>query len=440
MASQRGPYPGHGNQPLYSSGIAQRMGSHARNGDASAAPQTNGHLAVPMANVPRSYSQQQAIQGGLPNGGQTSNRLARMGMAGRSQPSMHGQDRAGPQYHATGQMNEQNIQQLMQQAQQQSRTNAQYPVQRPMSQNQFNRGSSNLAHTNGASNMNVLGHFNQANAPNGDTAGSPRPTTGTMHGSGHGSPDMANLAPQNQGSGHASQPQSLSTGQVPTVIGLQHQLMQQHPGMALEEIQRLTTHELKMRVEDPSRGNSYDRSRQNAINAATGMHSNLQQQQQQQSLRQAGPQSPYVQQQRSSPYMQNDMLPSSTIHSQPHQQGQTQTQSQSQAQPQHQQQQQASATSPVNAMAVQHNKNYAQQMRQSTNQMMRRSGLDPSSSNNVSTANANANGNANVNGNATTMASPSLNSANVNVHAMRPPSSMGGAGGMSISTGDTAQQ
>lgn len=346
------------------------MSSHPRSVDPNAASQANGHLAVPMSNASRSL-QQQHLANGVPTGGH----LAQMG--NRTQAPPQGQERTTMHYNGSAQMSEQNIQQLMQQAQQQSRPTAQYPIQRPSSQNQLNRNSSGLALPNGVANLNMLGQMN------GDSAHSPRPMTSVIHGSNQGSPDMSHAMPVSHYPNNAppSQPQSLSGGQVPTVVHLQHQIMQQHPGMTSEDVQRMTNQELKHMLETNRSSNSYDRSRQNAINAATGMHGNMQQQQQQaaqsqqQQPRPPGPQSPYLhqsqptptsaqqpQQQQASPYTANAML-------------------------QH----------PQNAAAVQHNKNYSQQMRASTSQQMRHA--------------------------QNCMASPRLGNA-----SMRPPSSVGGAG------------
>lgn len=357
-----------------------------------------------MANSSRAFPQQQAS---LTNGVSAANQFAQMGMGARGQASLHGQDRSAPQYNGSGQISEQNIQQLMQQAQQQSRSTPQYPVQRPPSQNQFNRSSSSLAHPNGATNLNMMGHLN------GETAQSPRPATSGLHGSNHGSPDLAHQMPaqhyavgeqvsQSQSQSQPlSQPQSLSTGQVPAVVRLQHQIMQQHPGVNSDELRAMTDSQLKSMLDSNRANNTYDRSRQNAINAATGMHGNMAQQTQahlqQQQQRQQGPQSPYLhqtqpatsaaqqhQQPQGSPYASNGMIPTSSHASQ-------------------------AISNPTNAAAVQHNKNYAQQMRQSTSQQMARN----------------------------TMASPSMGATST---GMRPPSSSGADLGLSRGLAGEFQQ
>lgn len=275
-----------GNQPLYNSTLAQRMGNQIPGMSNGTTVTANGHLAVPGSNHVRSL-------GGHPmsmrfsHNMTSSNPVSQTAMGGRPPSSAPGHQRLAPPYGPQGPtMSDHSIQHIMQQAQQQqARNNNLYQGQRQSLQSQYGHGSPNLSNTSSLPNPNAVNQYNNYNNSTALNGRSPEPSS-ALHqspSSTNPSPEMAHPMPASNNmqyhsnSGrqqqNASQPSTLSSGHVPTVNAVHHQIAQQNPHLSTEEVRQRASDQLK---------NMIAQSQRNALNAAAGgAHSQLPQQHQQ---------------------------------------------------------------------------------------------------------------------------------------------------------------
>ena len=320
------------NQPIYSNNIAQGVGGRP-NQSIGGAPRANGHLAVPNAHNHRPQSSQQSVQLNMTSGNQTSGHLAaQLAANARQQSSASLQQRLPPQF-ANAQMTDPNIQQLMQQ----QRNQQVYQAQRQLSQGNMGHGSPNMGGVNGMSNTSMM---NQFAGSNGDTMQSPRLPQGTQSGSTQTSPDMTHqlLASQFM-PGRPQHPHQLSSGHVPALESLRHNISQTNPQLTENEVLTMATSQLQksMTQNNIPQDNTVNYAQNRALNAAAGLQIPQQ--------RPVGPQSPFLNQQ--SPFMQNSMAPTPM---------------------------QARSDSPANMLQHQQQQ-YTQSMQAHVSQQMRRNGM-----------------------------------------------------------------
>lgn len=262
----------------------------------------NGHLAVPVTNrYPRPNQQQLNGPMGVANGSSVRSQVP---VPGRPQTAMQGQRNMS-------QMNSETMANYMQhQTIQQRFQNAAHPLQsQPAPQaGQMPRASPNL-------NQVMPNGGIQNSNENGESYNSPNLHQAAKHqhsNSNSSNPTQQALA---AAAGHSyvgmngNRPQALSSGQVPHLSALRHQIQNKNPGISQEAATQQATEALK----------SY--ATHNAMSAASGMASpgqvqQLQQQRTSQAMRTGGSQSPYQQHavptpQMQSPYQQSGVLASS---------------------------------------------------------------------------------------------------------------------------------
>lgn len=277
----------------------------------------------------------------------------------------------------------------MQRMMQQNRAYAQYQTQQQQSPNvnHYNRGSPNAANLNGMPSPAMLTQLRTSGGLQ-----SPGISQAQQNGTpSHTSPHLQQqLMASTNGTQSADQPRPLSSGHVPAVAMLQHQLSQQNPQLSPEQVREIALQRLKVAT--------YQQSRQNAINAATGIHgqahlaATMQQQQGQlQGYAQQQQQTPTggVGQQHS-PYQQNipaqqlTNAPQSRVNVTANQQNAALTQTQYQTQLRNQmyaQRQLAGATMTTNNAAMANNNTTAGRATIATGNVMRppsRSNVAPS--------------------------------------------------------------
>lgn len=242
VRAQQRAFLAHQQRSALAGGQTAAMNSAQRlaNGQPGSAPQTNGHLAVPgQGQQQRQFSQQQQQL-----------------QQAQQQPQPQGQQFQVPNGASTSQMQQMlAMQQAQQRLQRQQDPNLQQQMMRQQSQGmqfQGQRPMSNQAQLNRAAGNNaaMLGQFSQSQSGDSNQA-------------------QHSFATNEQGV-----PQSLSSGRVPAVAIVQHQIAQQNPGISKDELDRLTSEQLNRMIESQrsSGTTALDRSRQNAINAATGLH------------------------------------------------------------------------------------------------------------------------------------------------------------------------
>ena len=332
-----------GNQSLQGNNAAQRN-SNAAAGNSSGFTTANGHLAVPGAN--HAKSQGHGIPAvNLPNGLPATSQMAQRAVNGRPQAVMQGNQRLPPQFSTNSQMTEQGLHHFMQQAQQ-SRSAGPYPNQRQMAQTQLGHGSPNMANMNAFSNAGLGNHPNNMppQAPNPQSPsvqqqmGQDPPPSGSADAANHGGASNAQQMPDLSQQQQMSRPTTLSSGHVPTVNAIQHQIQQSRPHLTTEEAKRQAGDELHKQL--------FDLSRRNALNAATGGYQSQQrlQQQNQQRARQPHVSSPSLFPHQSdggdqhNPYLQNGVAANGNS--------------------------QGRSSSPGNANSHQHNQQYARRYSQ----------------------------------------------------------------------------
>lgn len=229
--------PAHGQQ-----GANNQMHSQGSQ-QGNQASQRNGHLAVPHIGMQNNIPQAQM------------------------QPNMRGGSSGQPHQQP------ENIQQRMAlEAQRQAQMkNAQ------LSGQQFQMPPPNRASPGGVHGQNAtMGHqSNQAmmaamQASN--NAQSPAPNSGpTQHGQNgqNGNSYNASASPMPPPANPMSQPQQLSSGHVPSIVQITHQLKAQYPQATSEQITQMTNDHLKKQVHYNQQAQA---ARQNALNAAAGSH------------------------------------------------------------------------------------------------------------------------------------------------------------------------
>ena len=244
------------------------MGNHVQ-GPSSTTATTNGHLAVPGSNHARSQGAN-GIAAGMSQNMPSSSQVAQVSIAGRPPSSMHGHQRLAPPYPTNpSSMNEHSIQHLMQQAHQQPRNPGPYQNGRPSVQNQYGHGSPNMGSSmSGIPNASMAGPYN---GYPGTGAGqrSPEISQVARINPAIPSPEVTHSLPaSNSMQYHSSvrqqsqsQPSTLSSGHVPTVHAVQHQIAQQNPHLSNVEVEQRASTQLKQMI---------DQSRLSAINAAAG--------------------------------------------------------------------------------------------------------------------------------------------------------------------------
>ncbi|KAB8336959.1 hypothetical protein FH972_021263 [Carpinus fangiana] len=243
-----------GNQALYN-GIAQRMGNMP-NPSATA----NGHLAVPGQGQNRAMQQQNG-QMGLPNGAHPNGPMAaQLAASGRNQIALLNQQRLAPQMNGSASTgDQQNVQQLMQQ----QRSLQQFQQQQAAQQHRASPGM-----MNGVSNSNMNGAFNNHAGSGGEASQSPHLGQAVPDGQNQASPNMsqqmmASGSGQHRRNTSQTQPQQLSNGQVPVIYNLQHQIAMNNPQLSQDEVNLRAKAQLNHMMHQ---------SRQNALNAASGVH------------------------------------------------------------------------------------------------------------------------------------------------------------------------
>ncbi len=218
-----------------------------------------GHPPVPLGNSPsqppqvppagsvqaRSHTPQGVIQNSIANGVMSG---AQMGLQSIPQAPMQMNVQGQPRL--PNQASTENLRIAMQQRAIQM-SNQQFQLQQQQAQ-QHNLNQPGVAHvaTQGGGIVPGLG------TPNLNGASSASMGVSGPVGS-SGSPRMAQLSiPQ------GGQPQTLSSGHIPAVSHISHQLQAQNPHLSPDQIRQLTNERLK--------GHLYQQTRQNALNAAAG--------------------------------------------------------------------------------------------------------------------------------------------------------------------------
>ncbi|KAI9652501.1 MAG: chromatin modification- protein VID21 [Alyxoria varia] len=278
-----------GNQSSYGNNAAQRNGNSA-SGNPSGFTTANGHLAVPGSTQAKSQGHGTPAVN-LPNGLPATSQMAQRAVNGRPQAVMQGNQRLPPQFSTTPQMTEQGLHHFTQQAQQQqSRSTGPYSNQRQMNQAQLGNGSPNMTNMNTFSNPGNLNHPNnivpQAANPQSPSLqqqmGLNLPPSGSPDPANHGVASNVQQMPDQSQQQQMSRPTTLSSGHVPTVNAIQHQIQQSRPHLSTEEAKRQAGDELHKQL--------FDLSRRNALNAATGGYHSQQRLQQQNQQRARQPQ------------------------------------------------------------------------------------------------------------------------------------------------------
>lgn len=382
-----------GNQALYN-GIAQRMGSMP-NGTTTA----NGHLAVPGQGQGRAMPQQ-AGQMNIPNGARPNSQLAaQLAANGRPPANLSNQQRLAPQANGSvGTADQQNMQQILQQ----QRSLQQFQQQQAAQQHRASPGI-----INGMSNQNVNGTFNGHLSSGGDASQSPNLGPAMPDGQHQASPNMsqqmmASGAGQHRRTPSQPQPQQLSSGHVPAIYNLQHQIAMNNPQLSQEQVNLRAQQQLKHMMHQ---------SRQNALNAASGVSSQLAVQTPMHPP--ASNNTQYPQNVGQQNYNQNGMLSSN------HAQGRS--------------------ASPANPTAQQQHQNYQQQLRQQMYNQSRiagSNGMNNAASPAMSTANVNGMG---FNGNIPRTSTP-VSAGVTQAQGMRPPSQNAGSMGMQPLNGSPFDQ
>ncbi|KAI9839617.1 MAG: hypothetical protein M1819_002243 [Sarea resinae] len=237
----------------------------------------NGHIQPGLPGQSRAHPPLQAMQNGLanqPNGSLPAGIPAghQMNMKGvpqaQMQANLQGQQRAQPQMTADNMrvlMEANRVQQEQQRFLHAQRQQQQQHFQgQPQHHHQPGQASppnlpNNLAGVN-QGNPAMLAALQAANNANGMTSPSAnviKPSAGSS-----ASPRAAHVHPSSQ-----SQAQPLSSGMVPTVNNIQHQLKARHPQMSQEQIQKLTSEHLTQQYQQ--------RMSQAAMNAAAGTPPNV---------------------------------------------------------------------------------------------------------------------------------------------------------------------
>lgn len=269
-----------GNQPL-SMGISQRIGN-------GGVPTANGHLAVPGQGQNRAMSQQQVGSLNVPNGARPNSQLAQMAAARpQGNPQLNAQ---GSQQLIPSLGTDQNMHQLLAQ---QGRM-----LQQTQQQGSMQRNSPNM--TNGMPNVNnqaMIGSFNNSNSNMGQMNGAmPSPSLPpNTSGSSNQSPNTtqaqmrtSNASQQHRRTTSQGQTLQLSNGTIPQIYtNVAEQIRRTNPGVTQEDALLMAKNQLMQQ------------SRQNALNAASGVHSNISSTSQtpnQMQMPPPGPGSPYQQQ------------------------------------------------------------------------------------------------------------------------------------------------
>jgi chromatin modification-related protein VID21 len=147
-----------------------------------------------------------------------------------AQAQLAGQQRLAPQMNGTQANSQDNMRRMVQQMQHQS---AMANFNQQQLQGQMGRSTSNNGATNGMSNAAMLSQFNNAMR-------SPGMQQQQQNGTG------PRISPQvSQATPSTGQPQSLSSGHVPPIVNLQHQVRIQHPNMSQTDVTHYATEQLK---------------------------------------------------------------------------------------------------------------------------------------------------------------------------------------------------
>ena len=150
-----------------------------------------------------------------------------------AQAQLAGQQRLAPQMNGNQANNQDNMRRMVQQMQHQS---AMANFNQQQLQGQMGRSTSNNGATNGMTNAAMLSQFNNAMR-------SPGMQQQQQNGNGPRiSPQVSQATPNATGLG---QPQSLSSGHVPPIVNLQHQVRIQHPNMSQTDVTHYATEQLK---------------------------------------------------------------------------------------------------------------------------------------------------------------------------------------------------
>lgn len=278
-----------------------------QSGMASNGVSANNHLAVPGM---QRYGRPDQHPPSLPNG-----------MPGRGQVPMQGRPQTGNQgQRPVSQVNQEGVSNMMQHQQpmHQRYQNSQHQLQsQPVHQQ-----SQNGVHTSPTAAQALPQGGMQSSNDNHlsgavDNASSPHVQHGSLHhhsgsqSSPHTQQALAAAAGHNTYHGmNGNRPQALSSGQVPQMVAIEHEIKRMNPGLGSREVSQQATERLKVIL-----------ARQSAITAASGARSpgpSLPQQQQQigsHAMPSVGSQSPYQQHsvptpQMQSPYQQNGILAS----------------------------------------------------------------------------------------------------------------------------------
>lgn len=236
LQGQQQPVPGATGQP-------QRNGTPGSTHGPSPLGNTASQVGHPQAgnNQMRPPSQPQAVQNGLPNGSMQGMPMGLQGIPqAQMQANMQGQARIQPHNSPD------NLRMAMQQRVFQASNQQQHQMQQ-----QYNLAAAHLSSANGGmQNPNVLAALAGPKINN---------STNSMTGppGSSASPHMSQQTPS-----HSNQPQPLSSGHIPAVSHITHQIQAQHPSLSPEQVRQLTNERLK--------GQIYQQQRQGALNAAAG--------------------------------------------------------------------------------------------------------------------------------------------------------------------------